>query len=159
MAEESNAPEVDRSLIAWIVRGYVAHHSARAAQLADLISEGHRSLNRLGKLRCRKSLSEQYRACWKLPADHPITAPAYSERRSTMAKRIGFGRRPRQAAVSTPALEVMALPPKRPAANRARRPRSSSLAAVHGAPKAPGCGLYPAAPICDNVVYRTHETG
>ena len=28
-----------------------------------------------------------YRTRWKLPADHPITAPAYSERRSTMAKR------------------------------------------------------------------------
>jgi len=50
MAEESNAPEVDRSLIAWIVRGYVAHHSASAAQLADLISEVHRSLNRLGQV-------------------------------------------------------------------------------------------------------------
>ena len=50
MAEESNAPEVDHSLIAWIVRGYVAHHSASAAQLADLISEVHRSLNRLGQV-------------------------------------------------------------------------------------------------------------
>src|SRR5271155_3035849 len=30
---------------------------------------------------------------WKLPADHPITAPAYSERRSTMAKEIGLGSR------------------------------------------------------------------
>ena len=40
---------------------------------------------------------EQYRVRWKLPADHPITAPAYSELRSTMAKQIGFGRRPRQA--------------------------------------------------------------
>jgi predicted transcriptional regulator len=37
----------------------------------------------------------QYRGRWKLSADHPITAPAYSERRSTMAKQIGLGRKPR----------------------------------------------------------------
>jgi predicted transcriptional regulator len=34
-----------------------------------------------------------YRARWKLPADHPITAPSYSARRSTMAKEIGLGQR------------------------------------------------------------------
>jgi len=34
-----------------------------------------------------------YRARWKLPADHPITAPSYSARRSTMAKEIGLGHR------------------------------------------------------------------
>jgi predicted transcriptional regulator len=34
-----------------------------------------------------------YRARWKLPTDHPTTAPAYSERRSTMAKQVGLGRK------------------------------------------------------------------
>jgi predicted transcriptional regulator len=34
-----------------------------------------------------------YRARWTLPADHPITAPSYSARRSTMAKEIGLGHR------------------------------------------------------------------
>ena len=34
-----------------------------------------------------------YRARWKLPTDHPTTAPAYSERRSTMAKQLGLGRK------------------------------------------------------------------
>src|SRR5260221_391116 len=29
---------------------------------------------------------QQYRARWNLPADHAITAPSYSERRSTLAK-------------------------------------------------------------------------
>ena len=33
-----------------------------------------------------------YRARWGLPAAHPLTAPAYSEQRSTMAKQIGLGR-------------------------------------------------------------------
>src|SRR6266404_4259689 len=63
-----------------------------------------------------------YRARWKLPADHAITSPAYSERRSTMATGIGFGRRPRQVVVSTPASEMVAPPPKR----RDRKPRSAA---------------------------------
>ena len=33
-----------------------------------------------------------YRVRWKLAIDHPLTAPAYSERRSTMAKQLGLGR-------------------------------------------------------------------
>jgi predicted transcriptional regulator len=60
-----------------------------------------------------------YRVRWKLPAGHPITAPVYSTRRSTMAKGIGLGRRAQEAAVSTPAPEVIAPPPKR----RGRKPR------------------------------------
>jgi hypothetical protein len=63
---------------------------------------------------------EEYRVRWKLPADHPITAPAYSERRSTMAQRIGLGRKSHEAVVSTP--EVVAPPPKR----RGRKPRSAA---------------------------------
>jgi hypothetical protein len=62
-----------------------------------------------------------YRARWKLPADHPIIAPTYSERRSTLAKQIGLGR-PREAIVSTPAPEVIAPPAKR----RGRKPRSAA---------------------------------
>ena len=36
--------------------------------------------------------AEQYRAKWKLSPDHPLTAPAYSERRSSLAKQFGLGR-------------------------------------------------------------------
>ena len=35
-----------------------------------------------------------YKAKWRLPADYPITAPAYSEERSAYAKSVGLGRRP-----------------------------------------------------------------
>lgn len=35
----------------------------------------------------------EYLARWNLPADHPLTAPLYSEQRSAMAKRIGLGMR------------------------------------------------------------------
>jgi predicted transcriptional regulator len=34
-----------------------------------------------------------YRERWALPTDYPITAPAYSERRSKMAKTLGLGRK------------------------------------------------------------------
>lgn len=30
---------------------------------------------------------------WELASDHPLTAPAYSEQRSTMAKELGLGRK------------------------------------------------------------------
>src|SRR5712671_4304169 len=38
------------------------------------------------------STVEQYRVQWNLPREHPMTAPGYSERRSTLAKQIGLGR-------------------------------------------------------------------
>ena len=36
--------------------------------------------------------ADEYRARWNLPATHAMTAPAYSERRATMAKQFGLGR-------------------------------------------------------------------
>lgn len=38
----------------------------------------------------------EYRARYGLKADYPMTAPAYSEMRRAMAKRIGLGRKPGQ---------------------------------------------------------------
>jgi predicted transcriptional regulator len=36
---------------------------------------------------------DQYRAKWGLPSDYPMTAPAYAERRSALARAIGLGRK------------------------------------------------------------------
>ena len=36
---------------------------------------------------------EQYREKWKLPADYPMVAPNYASHRSTLAKKIGLGRK------------------------------------------------------------------
>jgi predicted transcriptional regulator len=159
MAEESTTQMVDLSLVARIVRSYVAQNSIGVDQVAELIATVHRSLGGLGEsapapalvpavpirrsvqpdhvvcLECglrsqmlRRHLrvahgleAAEYRVRWKLPADHPITAPAYSERRATMAKGIGLGRKARQAVVPMPAPEVIAPPPKR----RGRKPRSA----------------------------------
>lgn len=45
-------------------------------------------------LRTHYNLSpEQYREKWNLPADYPMVAPKYAEARSSLAKRMGLGRR------------------------------------------------------------------
>jgi hypothetical protein len=43
-----------------------------------------------------------------LQAGHPLTAPAYSEHRSTLARQLGLGRKPKAAvaATLTPATET-----------------------------------------------------
>lgn len=40
---------------------------------------------------------EEYRARWNLPADYPLVAPNYAERRSDLAKKIGLGNRRKKA--------------------------------------------------------------
>ena len=69
---------------------------------------------------------EQYRARWNLPREHPMVAPGYSERRSSLAKEIGLGRGRR---VSRQDPEAVA--PEEPAAAQTRsrrrgRPRSTA---------------------------------
>src|SRR5712675_1130935 len=47
---------------------------------------------------------DEYLKRWGLRSDHPLTAPAYSERRSAMAKALGFGRKPK--AQATPEMSL-----------------------------------------------------
>lgn len=35
---------------------------------------------------------DEYRQRWRLPPDYPVVAPAYTAKRSTLAKQIGLGR-------------------------------------------------------------------
>ncbi|SFT27004.1 MucR family transcriptional regulator [Methylobacterium sp. yr668] len=44
---------------------------------------------------------DAYRSKWGLPADYPMIAPGYAERRSQLAKGFGLGR-PQRAAASEP---------------------------------------------------------
>lgn len=39
---------------------------------------------------------DQYRERWGLPADYPMVAPDYAEKRRELAKKIGLGRKPGQ---------------------------------------------------------------
>ncbi len=59
---------------------------------------------------------EEYRTKWKLPADYPMVAPAYAAERSSLAKKIGLGRKPKEVVVEAPA-------PKRGRKKAARLPR------------------------------------
>ena len=67
---------------------------------------------------------EQYLKRWNLPSDHPLTAPTYSQQRSSLAKELGLGRGGRQAAAPA---EVIAAPRRR------GRPRGAARAARDGA--------------------------
>jgi len=54
-------------------------------------------------LNARHGLSpEGYRRAWKLATDHPLTAPAYSDQRSTVARAMGLGERGRVTKVVVP---------------------------------------------------------
>ncbi|MGE0651622.1 MAG: MucR family transcriptional regulator [Alphaproteobacteria bacterium] len=39
---------------------------------------------------------EEYRERWSLPADYPMVAPNYARQRSSLAKKIGLGTKPRR---------------------------------------------------------------
>jgi predicted transcriptional regulator len=62
---------------------------------------GYRGKTLRRHITTRHGLSrEEYLRRWGLQPDHALTAPAYSERRSTMAKQIGFGRKPKAEAAA-----------------------------------------------------------
>jgi predicted transcriptional regulator len=70
---------------------------------------GHRGKTLKRHISIRHGLTrDDYLKRWGLKSDHPLTAPAYSERRSTMAQALGFGRRSKAAVISatTPAVSV-----------------------------------------------------
>jgi predicted transcriptional regulator len=67
---------------------------------------------------------EQYRARWNLKPGHPITAPGYSERRSTMAKQIGLGRGRGAFAERKGMHETKTVTTPQPSPTRRGRPRS-----------------------------------
>jgi predicted transcriptional regulator len=68
--------------------------------------------------------ADEYRARWHLKRDHPVTAPGYSERRSTMAKQLGLGR------IRGTSAEMKAVPQTgsatQPGSKRRRRPKSAA---------------------------------
>jgi predicted transcriptional regulator len=68
--------------------------------------------------------ADEYRARWNLKRDHPVTAPGYSERRSTMAKQLGLGR------IRGTSAEMKAVPKTgsatQPGSKRQRQPKSAA---------------------------------
>jgi len=97
-----------------------------------------KTLRRHISTRHRLSRAE-YLQRWGLQHDHPLTAPAYSERRSTLAKQLGLGRKPKADAASPPIpaesatanVEEQVGPNPKP--KRTTRPGSKSDAVAEGA--------------------------
>jgi predicted transcriptional regulator len=91
---------------------------------------GHRGKTLRRHISRQHGLSrDEYRERWGLRNDHPLTAPAYTERRSMLAKELGLGRKPK--AQADPAVSPTA-PPKpvdavqEPEAMPTRRRKSGS---------------------------------
>ena len=84
---------------------------------------------------------DEYRQRWGLKSDHPLTAPVYSERRSTMARELGLGRK---AMIETPPVtpapveadkKSEAEPKARQRTPRATRPVDVDTSEAVGAPR------------------------
>src|SRR3984893_16904711 len=67
---------------------------------------------------------DQYRARWNLPREHPMTAPGYSERRSSLAKQIGLGRGSRASREEPEPVATETVPAPQPLSRRRGWPRS-----------------------------------
>jgi predicted transcriptional regulator len=67
--------------------------------------------------------ADEYLRRWNLPSDHPLTAPIYSEQRSSLAKELGLGRGGRVRATSGKAASA-------PNGGRRGRPRGRPRAST-----------------------------
>lgn len=65
---------------------------------------------------------DQYRQRWNLPADYPMVAPEYAEKRRALAKTIGLGRKPGER----PAQEAAQKPGRKPKAAPAAKVAASA---------------------------------
>ena len=64
----------------------------------------------------------EYRRRWGLSADHPLTAPGYSEARSGLAKQLGLGRHGRDGDTEASPESEPQPEPEKPPSRRGRRP-------------------------------------
>src|SRR6267378_2325942 len=88
-----NTEKINPRLTTTVVKSYVPQHKMRADQLSDLITSVHQALGQLGQ---------------PVTPEEVLTPAAYSERRSTMAKGFGFGRK--STAQATPEVSPPAAP-------------------------------------------------
>jgi predicted transcriptional regulator len=64
---------------------------------------GYRGKTLRRHITTRHGLSrDEYLRRWGLQPGHPLTAPAYSEHRSTLAKQLGLGRKPKAEGAAAP---------------------------------------------------------
>jgi predicted transcriptional regulator len=88
---------------------------------------GYRGKTLTRHIATRHGLSrDEYRQRWGLRSNHPLTAPAYSEHRSTMAKSLGFGRKSTTEVDPAPTPASSRPVAANPKARRTRRSRPAS---------------------------------
>jgi hypothetical protein len=80
---------------------------------------------------------DEYLKRWGLRSDHPLIAPAYSERRSTLAKALGLGRKPKAAVLlavtpTAPPTPVGIVKASQATPARGRRSRSAAKSVDRG---------------------------
>src|ERR1700752_3933202 len=72
---------------------------------------GFRAVTLRRHIRVRHGLRpDEYQQRWGLKINHPLTAPAYSRRRATVAKAIGLGRKPSLETIPVPTPTAAPLP-------------------------------------------------
>lgn len=116
--------------------------SIRASVKPDHIVclEDGRKLKTLKRyLRTRYNMTpEEYRAKWNLPADYPMVAPDYADRRRSLAHQFGLGRKAAEPAPAAAAPATEAKAPEAPtdAAPAEKKPRASRKKLSIAAPQA-----------------------
>jgi predicted transcriptional regulator len=96
---------------------------------------GYRGKTLRRHIATRHGLScDEYLLRWRLRSNHPLTAPAYSEHRSTAAKARGFGRKPgaQVAPATTPTASTPVNATENSKSRRTRRSRPASTPNVAG---------------------------
>jgi predicted transcriptional regulator len=73
---------------------------------------------------------DQYLKRWGLRRDHPLTAPGYSEQRSSMAKELGLGRKGTAEVAPTPISTALTSADADPKPTQGRSTRSASRSEV-----------------------------
>jgi predicted transcriptional regulator len=104
--EETRTPAVS-------VRGSVRH------DFVVCMDCGFKAVTLRRHLRIQHGLSPvEYLQRWGLKRDHPLTAPAYSQRRSAMAKEAGLGRKAATETLAQAPIPIAAEPETQPTPKR-----------------------------------------
>jgi predicted transcriptional regulator len=80
---------------------------------------------------------DEYRRRWGLRSDHPLTAPSYSEQRSTLAKELGLGRKSTTETPAKAETRVVVKPETQAPPARRTRSRSKRMAGGSAAEATP----------------------
>ena len=100
----ADVPEVLRPAVPEVLRPAVPISESVTDSYVVCLEDGTRhQMMRRYLMRMFGMKPEEYRAKWGLAKDHPVTAPAYSERKRLEARHVGLGTRENKRGAATPA--------------------------------------------------------